>query len=596
MFNKLEAGLRNNADNDQQQARATWSRLFSYFAPQKLVITIAIIALALFSIVDAGMIYFVKPLVDDGLAQSNGETLKIGALLVVLIFIVRGIASFVYNYGLSYVSSHITFGIRQQAFEKLQALPMTYFDGRSRGALISKLIYDTEQISQATSKALVTAFRESLIAIVLLGMMFYQSWQLSLIFVVIGPLIAFIIAKVTKRFKQVSVALQNSMGDVTKVAEQSLSNHQEVLAYNMAENLSKQFLKANNKNRQQMMKLATASALSNPTVQLIASFSIAAVLLLASSEHIIEELTAGTFTMVLFAIGSLLRPLKQLTTVNQQLQRGITAALSIFELLDQEVEHDTGDKQLTGASFSISVKQLNFCYENSSQQTLTGISATIPAKTSVAVVGETGSGKSTLANLLLRLYQAPTASIFINNVPIEQYSLASLRANIAIVSQQIVLFDDTLANNILFGCKRNVSRTELEVVAEKANVMSFANALPYGLDSVIGENGCLLSGGQRQRIAIARAMLKDAPIVILDEATSALDNKSEFLIQQAFMRLGASKTMLIIAHRLSTIEKADQILVFNKGSIVERGTHSQLMKNRGSYYQMHQQQFTQSEN
>lgn len=585
----------NSARYNQHQKKKSWSRLFSYFSSHKLKIAFALLALCVFSIVDAGMIYFVKPLVDDGLAQSNSATLEMGALLVVVIFLARGSAGFVYNYMLSYVSNYITYDIRQQAFNKLQYLPMHYFDKCNRGTLISKLIYDTEQISKATSSALVTVFRESIIVLVLLTMMFYQSWKLSLIFVLIGPLIAFIVMKVIKRFKQVSIALQNSMGDITKIAEQSLTNHQEILAYNMANRLSKQFLKANNKNRQQMMKLATASALSNPTIQLIASFSISAVLLLASNESIIQELTPGTFTMVLFAIGSLLRPLKQLTTVNQQLQRGIAAANSIFELLDQHEEYDDGNKVLSGEGFSIEFKRLNFSYSLGASRTLNDISLVIPSKTSIAIVGETGSGKSTLANLLLRLYDVPDSSIYINNTPIEQYGLASLRANIALVSQQIVLFDDSLANNILFGCEREVTRAELENIAEKSNVMAFASSLPLGLDSAIGENGCLLSGGQRQRVAIARAMLKDAPIVILDEATSALDNKSEFLIQQAFNRLGVNKTMVIIAHRLSTIEKADQIIVLNQGRIVERGNHQTLLSNGSTYYEMHQQQFTRDE-
>jgi subfamily B ATP-binding cassette protein MsbA len=585
----------NSVAPNQQQRKKSWSRLFSYFSLHKLKVSVALLALSVFSIVDAGMIYFVKPLVDDGLAQSNGATLKMGALLVVVIFFIRGSAGFIYNYILAYVSNFITYDIRQQAFDKLQYLPMHYFDKCNRGTLISKLIYDTEQISKASSSALVTVLRESIIVLVLLTMMFYQSWKLSLIFVLVGPLIAFIVMKVTKRFKQVSIALQNSMGDITKIAEQSLTNHQEILACNMANRLSMQFLQANNKNRQQMMKLATASALSNPTIQFIASFSIAAILLLASNESIIQELTPGTFTMVLFAIGSMLRPLKQLTTVNQQLQRGITAANSIFDLLDQCEEHDNGAKNLLGDNFTIECKQLNFSYPLSSSSTLNDITLVIPEKTSIAIVGETGSGKSTLANLLLRLYDVPESSIYINDTPIEQYGLASLRANIALVSQQIVLFDDSLANNILFGCEREVTRTELENIAEKSNVMAFASSLPLGLDSAIGENGCLLSGGQRQRVAIARAMLKDAPIIILDEATSALDNKSEFLIQQAFNRLGANKTMVIIAHRLSTIEKADQIIVLNQGRIIERGNHQTLLSNSSTYYEMHQQKFTRGE-
>lgn len=581
-----------NNQNKHQLKINPWPRLLGYFFPFKLKLAIALMALCAFSIVDAGMIYFIQPLIDDGIAKADSNTLKMAAFLVVLIFFARGIASFVHEYIFSYVSSYITYEIRQQVFTKFQYLPMKYFDQVNRGTLISKLVYDTEQVSRATSTALVMVIRDLIIVMVLLTMMFYQSWQLSLIFLIIGPLVVVIINKVSKRFKRVSTSLQNSMASVTKIAEQSLSNHQEVLANGMEKRLSQKFLTVNNQNRQQMMKLATVTALSSPTIQFIASLAISAVFLLASDASIIQALTPGAFTMMLVCIGSLLAPLKQLTAVNQQLQRGIAAAGSLFEFLDLKQECDEGHKLLTGKTFSIEIDRLNFSYPQSTLPTLKNVSMSISEKSSVAIVGETGSGKSTLAHLLLRLYDVPNFSIYINNLPIEQYSLASLRENIAFVSQQIVLFDDSLANNILFGCKRKVSRKELEDIAEKSNIMSFASLLPSGLDSAIGENGCLLSGGQRQRIAIARAMLKDAPIVILDEATSALDSKSEHLIQQALNRLGADKTMLIITHRLSTIRNAAQIVVMSKGRIIEQGDHETLMSKSGTYCQMHNQQFS----
>lgn len=579
--------------NLHRDDKESWRRLFSYFSPYKLNITITFFALVVFSLVDAGMIYFVKPLIDEGFSSSDGKILQLGSIIVLAVFLIRGIASFIYNYVISYTSTKITQTIRQEAFDKLQSLPMAYFDKHNKGVLISKLIYDTEQISGATSKALVTLFRESLIVIVLLGLLFYSSWKLSLIFLIIGPTIGLIISVVTKRFKKVSLALQQTMGDVTRATEQSLVNHQEVLSFNMAESVSKEFSSINNKNRQQAMKLASASAFSNPVIQLIASIAISLVLLLASNSQILEELTAGTFAMVLFAIAAMLKPLKQLTTINQQLQKGIIAARSIFNLLDEKDEEDNGTIIFQGNKYQIEFDRLSFNYPSSDKQVLKDFSAKIPANKSIALVGETGSGKSTLASLILRLYQAEKNSLFINGKAIEEFSLASLRSKISFVSQSVVLFDDTLANNIMFGCKRKVSISELEQVAKEANVFEFAQRLELGLNTPVGENGCLLSGGQRQRIAIARAMLKDAPIIILDEATSALDNRSEYLIQQAFTRLGKNKTMIIIAHRLSTIENVDMIFVLEKGQLIESGDHLSLLEQKGAYYEMHQQQFIQ---
>jgi len=506
-----------------------------------------------------------------------------------IIFILRGIGSFISNVAVAYISTKITHKIRQQTFEKLQSLPMSFFDQQSTGSLISKLSYDAEQLSNATSNALVVMLRESLIVIVLLGMMIYTSWQLSLIFLIIGPVIAYIISVVSLRFKKISTALQDSMGEITKQTEQSILSHQEVLAFNNANQMTEQFQLVNNNNRQQAMKLATTAAISNPVIQLMAASAIATILLLASVEQVLTTLTPGTFMMILFAMGSLLRPLKQLSNVNQQLQKGIAAASSLFDLLDQENEIDNGHIVLSGTAHTIRINNLTYYYEQATSQrpAIKQFSAHIPPAKTFALIGESGSGKTSLTNLLLRFYQAPNNTIFIDDIPIEQYTLTSLRAQSSLVSQQIILIDDTLANNIAFGCNKNVSRQDIEQAAIAANVMSIANNLGEGLDTMIGENGKRLSGGQRQRIAIARAILRDAPIIILDEATSALDNKSEQLIHQAFCRLAKNKTLLIIAHRLSTIKHADSILVMNKGKLVEQGNHQELMDKKGQYHALY---------
>ncbi|MGB0834405.1 MAG: lipid A export permease/ATP-binding protein MsbA [Psychrobium sp.] len=572
---------------EQQEPLPTSQRLIRYFYPYKIFVVIALIATLLFSVVDAGMIYFVKPLIDQGLAKADSDTLVLGAFLVILIFVLRGITSIISSMAVSYISTQITFVLRQQAFEKLQSLPVRFFDQHNTGSVISKITYDTEQVSSATSNAIVVMVREFMIVCVLLALMIYTSWQLSLIFLIIGPSIAYIIALASRRFKNISSAQQHSMGVITQQTEQAILSHQEVLAFNHGHQLSEQFKQTNNRNRQHAFKLAATSAISNPIIQLLAASAIAIILLLASIEQVLSTLTPGTFMMLLFAMGSLLRPLKQLSSINQQLQKGLAGATSVFAFIDLDDEIDVGKLTLAGTTHTISIKDLTFRYNLDSPRPALGeFSADIDAGKTVALVGSSGSGKSTLAKLLLRFYEPPPQSIFINDVPIEHYQLKALRSQCSLVSQSVILIDDTLANNIRFGCDYPVTRAAIEQAARAANVMAFANSMEHGLDTYIGENGKLLSGGQRQRIAIARAFLRNAPIVILDEATSALDTQSEQLIQRSLSALTANKTVLIIAHRLSTVKDADTILVMNEGAIVERGTHQTLMMTKGHYYDL----------
>lgn len=554
-----------------------------------MTIAIGLLGVCLFSVVDAGMIYFVKPLIDDGLNNADGSVLQLGAALVIGIFFLRGIASFISSYAVAYASTKITCTIREEAFSKLLRVPVSFFDENGKGNIISKLTYDTEQIAIAISKAVIVTVRESLIIIVLLAMMLYNSWQLTAIFLIVGPIIAFIIKLVSKRFKRISIKLQNSMGEVTKTTEQAILAHQEILLLDTSSKVRKKFTAINNHNRQQSMKLEATSAQSNPIIQLIASFAIAAVLLLASIDQVLVHLTPGTFTLVLIAMGSLLKPLKKLTTVNQQLQKGLAAADSLFTLLDESEECDDGETLLKGNKFDITFENVTFTHPNAKRPSIDELTIKIPAGKVTAIVGESGSGKSTLSNLLLRLYQPPKNSIFINQTPIEEFTLASLRTKFAFVSQTVVLIDDTLANNIAFGCSGYVSRESIEQAAKAANVTSFANKLDNGLDTYIGENGKRLSGGQRQRIAIARAILRNAEIIVLDEATSALDNESEKHVQEALLTFAKNKTMIVIAHRLSTVTNADNILVIGNGKLIEQGNHQYLLDKEGYYYSLYQQ-------
>ena len=579
-----------NKINKTSTNATLYSRLFSYYKLYSKLIFIALIGLCLFSLVDAGMIYFVKPLIDQGLGKADSHTLQLGALLVIGIFFLRGLASFTSSYAIAYISSKVIYRIRQQAFEKLLFLPRTYFDQNNRGSLISKIIYDTEQLSQAFSSAVVVAIRESVIILVLFSMMVYNSWQLTTIFLIVVPVIAWIINRVSKRFKHISHKLQSSMGQVSNKTEQAILNQQEIVLLNTRAQISENFDTINNHNRQQNMKLQATSAISNPVIQLIASFAISAVLLLASIDQVLNQLTPGSFTLILIAMGSLLKPLKQLSNINQQLQRGLIAANSMFSFLDEQEEHDSGTKTLSAQCSSIKLNNLSFTYEGKTQPALSNFSLSIKGGTRIAFVGGSGSGKSTLARLLLRLYQSPKQSILINDIAIEDYSLSSLRAQFAFVSQDIVLVDDTLANNISFGCNRIITDTEIEQAANDANVMAFAKDLPLGLHTEIGENGRNLSGGQRQRIAIARAILRDASIIVLDEATSALDNHSEKHIQQALTRLTKNKTVLIIAHKLSSIQHVDEIIVINKGRLIEQGCHKTLLAKAGYYQALYHSQ------
>jgi subfamily B ATP-binding cassette protein MsbA len=576
-----------NSASDNQ----TLVRLVKYFAPHKAMLCVAVVGLICFSVVDAGMIYFIQPLIDDGLAKSDGKVLKIGALLVIVIFILRGVASFLSNYCMAYIGSKITFTIRRQAFSHLQYLPLDFFQKHNAGKLISKITYDAEQISKATSEVFIVCIRESLIVLILLGIMFHSSWQLSLIFLLVGPVIGLAINYVSKRFKLISLNMQNAMGEVTRHTERSISSHREVLAFATQSLESSRFSEANNINRRQYMKLATTSAISNPVIQLIASIAIAGVLWLASLDAVIDQISAGEFTTTLVAMGSLLRPLKQLTNINQSLQRGLVAASSLFNVLDEPVEVDSEKQQIRSFTKHIKVRNLSFSYPSNSQLVLKNVNFTLNKGQTIALVGESGSGKSSIANLLMRFYITQEPHISIDDIPVNQLSLNNLRQQFSLVSQQVVLFNDTIASNIAYGCNRSVTTSEIEEAARVSDVSGFAEKLPEGLNSYIGENGGQLSGGQRQRIAIARAILRDAPILILDEATSALDTKSEHTIQQTLSKLQQHKTTIVIAHRLSTIQNADQILVMENGCVCEQGTHRELLLMKGAYYHLYQRQF-----
>jgi subfamily B ATP-binding cassette protein MsbA len=568
-------------------------RFLTYLSPFKLPFVVAIIGLIGYAAIDAAVISQLQPMIDEGFKDTSSSFLRIAAFAIVPIFILRGLFNYMGTYTLSWISSQVVMKMRQQLFEKYIHLPVEFHDHQSAGTLISKVTFDTEQVANAAGKAFLTLIREGAFIIGLLIVMFWYSWQLSAIFLIIAPIVAIIVSTVSKRFRKVSKAIQKAMGSITTGVEQAVKGHKVVLMFGGQKLESDKFYKINNNNRQQRMKLSNTQILSVSTIQVIASIALAFVLFMASTPNMLEQLSAGVFVNVLIPMIALLKPLKQITTVNNEFQKGMAACASIFELLDQQNENDSGSQTLDRAHGSLSFQDVTFTYPTKDEPALKNISFDVYAGQTIALVGRSGSGKSTLSSLLTRFYEPDNGQILLDSMSLSDIKLQSLRRQFALVSQQVTLFNDTIANNIAYGCDSSVTREQIVEAANIAHVSEFVEEQKNGFDTIIGENGVTLSGGQRQRIAIARAILADAPILILDEATSALDTESEKFIQQALDELQKSRTNIVIAHRLSTIENADLILVVEQGEIVERGTHSELLAKDGMYSQLHKMQFSQ---
>ncbi|MFZ7239857.1 lipid A ABC transporter ATP-binding protein/permease MsbA [Avibacterium avium] len=570
----------------------TFKRLWPIIAPFKAGLIAAAITLVFNALADASLIQMLKPLLDDGFGKADVSFLRIMAVVVVLLIIVRGVTSFVSTYCLGWVSGKVVMTIRRRLFKHLMYMPVPFFDQNSAGKLLSRITYDSEQVANSSSGSLVTIVREGAYIISLLGVMIYTSWQLSLVLFVIGPIIAVLIRMVSKKFRELGKNMQNSMGELTSSAEQMLKGHRVVLSFGGQKIEEERFNKVSNDMRRKGMKVMVADAISDPVVQIIASFALSAVLYLATVPEIMSQnLTAGSFTVVFSSMLAMMRPLKSLTNVNAQFQRGMAACQTLFAILDMATEKDNGTYEVEKAKGNISFKDVTFSYSGKDHPALNHISFEIPQGKTVALVGRSGSGKSTIANLVTRFYDIQQGEITLDGVNIQDYRLNNLRENCAVVSQQVHLFNDTIANNIAYAAADKYSREDIIKAAKAAHAMEFIEKLEYGLDTVIGENGASLSGGQRQRLAIARALLRNSPVLILDEATSALDTESERAIQAALEELQKERTVLVIAHRLSTIEKADEILVIEHGEIKERGSHQELLALNGAYKQLHQMQF-----
>lgn len=571
----------------------TFKRLWPTIKPFKAGLFVSGIALVLNALADSGLIYLLKPLLDDGFGKANNSFLKIMAFVVVGMIILRGITNFISNYCLAWVSGKVVMTMRRRLFKHLMFMPVSFFDRNSTGKLLSRITYDSEMIASSSSGSLITIVREGAYIISLLAVMFYTSWELTLVLFVIGPIIALLITIVSKIFRKLSKNLQDSMGELTATTEQMLKGHKVVLSFGGQHVEEERFNKVSNNMRRKGMKMVTADSISDPVVQIIASLALAAVLFLATTPLIAEDnLSAGSFTVVFSSMLAMMRPLKSLTNVNSQFQRGMAACQTLFAILDLEPEKDNGTYQAEPAKGALEFKNVSFAYQGKEELALNNISFSVPAGKTIALVGRSGSGKSTIANLVTRFYDIDQGEILLDGVNIQDYRLSNLRENCAVVSQQVHLFNDTIANNIAYAAQDKYSREEIIAAAKAAYALEFIEKLPQGFDTVIGENGASLSGGQRQRLAIARALLRNSPVLILDEATSALDTESERAIQSALDELKKDRTVIVIAHRLSTIENADEILVIDHGEIRERGTHKALLEQNGAYKQLHSMQFS----
>ncbi|MDE8603784.1 lipid A export permease/ATP-binding protein MsbA [Marinomonas sp. RSW2] len=569
-------------------------RLLSYVRSSWVYLLLSILGYVIYAAMEPALAALLKHIVDVVSAGNISDSRLMIPLAILGVFIARGVGTFLGNYFMAKVANNVVFDLRTSMFNKLVLLPSNYYHSIPTGRLLAKLTYDTEQVIGSITQAIRVLLREGLTVVGLLSYMIYMNWRLSLLFLLVVPLIGLVVSYASKRFRKLSTRIQNAMGGVTDVASEAIKGHEVVKIFGGSEYEIERFRGAANENRRSQLKMEMTKSLNIPIVQFILAIMMAILVWFALSPTISSHMSPGDFIAFLTAAGMLGKPIRQLTDVNSILQKGIAASYSIFDFLDLPEEVDKGQTPAARLKGNIEWRSMSFKYPGADKLALKNITLSLPAGKTLALVGRSGSGKSTMANLIPRFYDFDDGQLNIDGVFLNDYKLTELRSNIALVNQQVVLFNGTIRDNIAYGFLRDTSDKEVIEAAKAANAWDFIQELDHGLDTMVGENGVLLSGGQRQRIAIARAILKNAPILILDEATSALDTESERAIQVALDGLMANRTTIAIAHRLSTIENADIIAVVDHGEIIEQGSHSELLAMNGAYAQLHNQQFSET--
>lgn len=579
-------------ESSKQSALKVYLRLLQYVKPHWKLFVLSILGYLMYS-GSQPMLAKVTGWLTDAVYTKDQEAVYLIPLTLMGIYLIRGLGGFIGTYFLAKVSFSVVHTLRTQMFDKLILLPNSYFEQNNSGHLISMITFNVAQVTGAATDAVKVIVREGITVIALLTFLFYSNWQLSLTFLAITPLIALVVSYASKRFKKLSKKIQVSMGDITHISSESIHGYKEIKSFGAIDYEQERFLSASQKNYRQNMKMVLTSAINTPVLQMIVASALSVLVFLALS--FLDVMNPQDFIAYMVAAGLLPKPIRQLSEVNATIQKGIAAAESVFMILDQEPEKDCGRYEVERVSGRLEFKGINFRYTQSDKLVLMDLNLSIEPGQTVALVGRSGSGKSTLASLIPRFYDVDDGEILLDGKNINDYTLKSLRRQIALVTQDVTLFNDTIANNIAYGELATFDRQQIVHAAELAYAMEFIVEQTDGMDTLVGEDGVLLSGGQRQRLAIARSLLKDAPILILDEATSALDTESERKIQAALDNVMQGRTTIVIAHRLSTIENADLIVVMDHGRIVEQGTHNELLGKNGYYSNLHNSQLLENE-